>query len=192
MLLSHGFSPHNITLSSLILAVVFSLGACYFDVKYRKIPNKYNLGFFILSLILNAFLAFHRLIDFTQNMLGCMLGFSLLFLPFMLKMGGAGDVKLLTVLGFILGLKHFVWVFILTSIISVILVIPFIVNEIKIVLIHAFGIGNLRDKILEYLTYVKDTRKSRLQPYAVSVCLGCIVYLFLFAYTLNMGGLLKL
>jgi prepilin peptidase CpaA len=169
-----------INFSLLGLAVAFSLGAAIFDLKYRKIPNLYNLIFFVLALILRIVLVFANPHYLWDGLLACLIGFAILFIPFVLRLGGAGDVKLLAILGLIQGIKNFLWVFVLGSLLNALLIIPFLLNELRAAFIYFNSAGRTSQKLGNYWTYVKDTKRSRIQPYALPVSLGCFAYLLLF------------
>jgi prepilin peptidase CpaA len=80
------------------------------DFKYRKIPNQYlliavfaTIGLFILA---GMFLPAALLIkSFLLGVLGALMGGTFLYIPYQLKQVGAGDVKLVMVFGFLLGMK---------------------------------------------------------------------------------------
>lgn len=76
--------------------------ASYFDMKYMIIPNKLNLTFLIVRLLLSFIIGIEL-----GNLYGLIVGFLLIFIPAMIKnkpMGG--DIKLMAVLGFYLGVKN--------------------------------------------------------------------------------------
>lgn len=82
-----------------MLIFLFLTIASYFDFKYKKIPNKLNLSFFIIRLVLIPILKFN-----INNIWGLLIGFFIIFIPAMIvnkPMGG--DIKAMTVLGFYLG-----------------------------------------------------------------------------------------
>lgn len=86
-----------LTASFLLLLI-----ASYFDIKHMKIPNKLNLTFFIIRLLLCFVIGIE-----VGNLYGMIAGFLLLLIPAMIKnkpMGG--DIKLMTVLGFYIGVKN--------------------------------------------------------------------------------------
>lgn len=82
-----------------LLLLIFLSIATYTDIKELKIPNKLNLGFFILRLVIIPLVGLS-----IQNFIGGFLGFLFLLIPAMItmhKMGG--DIKCIGVVGFYLG-----------------------------------------------------------------------------------------
>ncbi|MDC3416945.1 A24 family peptidase [Aquibacillus salsiterrae] len=73
------------------------------DLKSRKIYNKVIFPSFILALL------FHIIIDglsgLTSSLLGFVVGFALLLIPYLMGGMGAGDVKLLALIGAIKGVS---------------------------------------------------------------------------------------
>lgn len=83
----------------LISTIVFLMIASYFDIKYRKIPNKLNLICFVIRILLVPMVGFSF-----NNIWGLLLGFFMILIPAMIMnkpMGG--DIKTVAVLGFYLG-----------------------------------------------------------------------------------------
>ena len=67
------------------------------DIKSRKIYNKILLPSLIAALLLNIFnFGLNGLVD---SVLGLLLGFGILLIPYLMGGMGAGDVKLLSVIG---------------------------------------------------------------------------------------------
>lgn len=86
-------------LTGVALCVV-ALGAIWFDVRERRLPNALTVGAFLAALLLRAPRGVDPLVD---GLLGAALAFGLA-LPFFLVGGlGGGDVKLLTAMGGFLG-----------------------------------------------------------------------------------------
>ena len=78
--------------------------------KYRRIPNKYLLvatGYFIIIFLtmLIKLPALQVLKGLLMSFLGMMVGGLFLYPPYKLKQVGAGDVKLVMVFGFYLGMR---------------------------------------------------------------------------------------
>jgi len=92
------------TLTGVALCGV-ALGAAWFDVRERRIPNALTVGAFVAAVVLRIPLGFDAL---GATFLGAALAFALA-LPFFLVGGlGGGDVKLLTAVGAFLG-PHDLW-----------------------------------------------------------------------------------
>ncbi|MDV2581346.1 A24 family peptidase [Alkalibacillus haloalkaliphilus] len=67
------------------------------DLKERKIYNKILLPSFVAALLLNSF--FYGLSGLSDALLGSLIGFAILLIPYLMGGMGAGDVKLLAVIG---------------------------------------------------------------------------------------------
>jgi prepilin peptidase CpaA len=95
-----------VALKGLLLIVIFI--AAYCDLKWRRIPNWLILSGLVTGFVLQAVSGgFPALIDALQ---GWLLGMALLMIPFILRGMGAGDVKLLGVVGAMQG-----WVFVVNT-----------------------------------------------------------------------------
>lgn len=80
------------------IALGFTLGiAAFTDWRDRKIYNKLLVPSFFIALLLNTI--YGGRLGLTNSLLGAVIGFLLLLLPYLMGGMGAGDVKLLTVIG---------------------------------------------------------------------------------------------
>jgi prepilin peptidase CpaA len=84
----------------------------YTDIKFKKIYNKYLVPAVVLALAINLY--FGGFEGALESIKGLLLGMGLLFIPFALGGMGAGDVKLMGVVGALKG-PEFVWVAFLAS-----------------------------------------------------------------------------
>lgn len=84
-------------MQTFVMLSVASL-ACYFDLRYRRVPNWLTIGGAVVGLIVNA--AGGRLWPAAAGLLA---GFLILLVPYLFGGVGAGDVKLLAAFGVILG-----------------------------------------------------------------------------------------
>lgn len=94
----------------LVGVVVLSCFVTYYDFKYRRIPNKLLLwasGYGLLVFILMAFYVPLGMVSkgFLFSLLGLMAAGAFLYVPYKYKQVGAGDVKLVMVLGLLMGFK---------------------------------------------------------------------------------------
>jgi prepilin peptidase CpaA len=87
--------------SYLVLPLVLALWIGWQDLKTRRIPNYLTLGVALSGLAFQ--LANYGWSGLSNGALGLVVGFSLLFLPYVLGGLGAGDVKALAALGAWLG-----------------------------------------------------------------------------------------
>ena len=79
------------------LAVVI----CYYDVRYRRIPNAFVLAALISGLAMNT--TFGGVNGALSSAGGCVLAFALMFLLHVFGAMGAGDVKLFAAIGSVTG-----------------------------------------------------------------------------------------
>ncbi|MHC0036748.1 A24 family peptidase [Pseudoneobacillus sp. C159] len=86
----------NLVLISLLVICVTT------DLKNRKIYNKVLLPAFVIAMIYHVITA--GLAGLTSSILGALVGFSILLIPYFMGGMGAGDVKLLAVIGAIKGI----------------------------------------------------------------------------------------
>lgn len=82
--------------------LIIILGICLFtDLKSRKIYNKVLLPALFLALIIQIFS--NGWSGLLSSLVGLIVGFLILLIPYMMKGMGAGDVKLMAVIGAIQG-----------------------------------------------------------------------------------------
>jgi prepilin peptidase CpaA len=88
---------------NLLIPLTLTLWIAWGDLKTRKIPNYLTIGTALAGLTYN--LAGRGLPGLAEGVLGMLLGFALLILPYIWGGTGAGDVKALAALGAWLGPK---------------------------------------------------------------------------------------
>jgi prepilin peptidase CpaA len=86
---------------SLIAPLLIAAWISWTDLRTRKIPNYLTLGAALAGLLFN--LAVFGLSGLTSGILGLLMGFGFLILPYIMGGMGAGDVKALAALGAWLG-----------------------------------------------------------------------------------------
>lgn len=82
---------------------VFIILISYTDLRYRKIYNWMTVPYLILGIIVNTYL--NGMNGLHTSLLGSIVGFFILLLPFLLGWIGGGDVKFLTAVGGWIGPK---------------------------------------------------------------------------------------
>ena len=89
------------------------------DIHYMLIPNKILLFFFSLFVVQSFFL---DILPWQEQLIGLAVGFLLPFLIAVVSKGGmgGGDVKLLAVIGFVVGWQQLLLIFFLSSLIGTI------------------------------------------------------------------------
>lgn len=96
----------NILLVLTISATAFMF-ALYYDLRYKRIPNRLCLFVLILGVITQMY--FFQLQGLTNALLGGGVAFILLFPIFLIKALGAGDVKLMIAIGTLVGPYLLAW-----------------------------------------------------------------------------------
>ena len=100
--------PIRVTLSLVVLAAAFT------DLRWRRIPNWLTLPALPIGLAAQTVYGD----GFWQGLLGALAGFAALLALFLVGAGGAGDVKLFTVVGSFVGIRNLVAVFVLVAFIG--------------------------------------------------------------------------
>ncbi len=168
----------------IIIALLFSIGAAYFDLRTRKIPNLYNL----LGLILFTLLRLYPLLvtgsepmAWLSSLLngfagaGICFGLYLLFFAFY-RRGGGGDLKLMTALGMGLGWKGIIFVLVLIWLWDALVLLPLRVGSFLVTTL--LSTLDLKSK----LELVKSDLASSKQPHALVVTLAVSSYLLLILF----------
>lgn len=88
--------------ASVLVALAFSAGAVVTDLLWRRIPNRLTLLAAICGLAVHGVVHGYLL----DSLVGAAFGFVILLGPYLLWGIGGGDVKLLTVVGFALGVER--------------------------------------------------------------------------------------
>ncbi len=76
---------------------------CWYDCKYRRLPNIMTLGLAALALLGRVFTG--GMAGFFDGLIGGLLCGFFLFIPFLMKSAGGGDVKMLFAAGIVVGLR---------------------------------------------------------------------------------------
>lgn len=150
-------------LNIVLLILVSACGAIY-DWKKRRIPNWLTFGTFFLMLIINVLSL--RPGNVLNCLFGFLLGIALLFVPYLIKAMGAGDVKLLGALGSIAGYKDVLLIFVYSSILGLFLGLIWIL----------FRPGHFKF-LITTLQVLPTVDKQQKFPYGVVLSLGTILYI---------------
>jgi prepilin peptidase CpaA len=117
-------------LTALVLTIVVLLVA-WFDVRERRIPNLIVFPAAIAGITLNAFQGW---VGLWLGCRGLLIGFALLFIPYLLRVMAAGDVKFLAAIGAFVGATGVVRVLLLALMAYPILAIVFLIQQRKLAL----------------------------------------------------------
>ena len=161
------------------VALGFTLGiAAFTDWREHKIYNKLLIPAFFIALLLQTFQA--GISGLTSSLLGAATGFVLLFLPYLMGGMGAGDVKLLAVIG-AFGGAPFVFISFLYGAIIGGLISVFLLTRRK-------AFGNTFKHFLLFLPtlqkpqHIRETMEIARQekfPYGIAIALGTLIAMFL-------------
>lgn len=162
--------------------VVLVLSAAATDLRNRRIPNSLTLTGVVAGLVLN--LGLNGMLGARASLLGLALGFVVLLPPFLLRGGGAGDVKLMAAVGALAGPLNTFSIFILTALFGGLLALG--------LLLWKGGLGRaLRNTgfIVGQLAQGRAPHEQRPDltlagpgpklPYAVPIAMGTLVFLAL-------------
>jgi len=152
--------------------------AVFTDWREHKIYNKLLVPAFFIALLLHMFQA--GISGLTSSLVGAALGFVLLLLPYLVGGMGAGDVKLLTVIG-AFGGAYFVFTSFLYGAVIGGLISAFLLTRRK-------ALGNTLKHFLlflpifqkpQHLSEAMNNVRQEKFPYGIAIALGTLIALFL-------------
>ncbi|HOM01727.1 MAG TPA: prepilin peptidase [Acetivibrio sp.] len=132
---------------------VLVLAALISDIRHYKIKNRLTFSFMLIGLATNLIL--EGISGLIKSLLGIAVPFLLLFVLYALRMLGAGDIKLFSAIGAVLGFKAALWImaysFLAGGVIALIIVI---VNR------------NGKERLFNIFNYLKNVFLTfNIQPY---------------------------
>lgn len=171
----------------LLLALV--LVAAVYDLRYRRIPNWLTLPGVVCGLVLNSLLADYWLDGLTFSLKGLALGFGLYFVLYALRAMGAGDVKLMAVVGTITGAQYWLVIFAITALIGGVLAVVFSIVRKRLGTTFwnvGFILSEMRRFRPAYLGKeeldVKSDKALRM-PHGAVIAAGTLVFLGMYYYS---------
>lgn len=157
-----------------MLLLVMIIVCLYTDLKERKIYNAMLLPGFILGILLNMISnGWAGLLTAVQ---GFLLGLGLLLLPFLLNGIGAGDVKLLAVIGAIKGTEFVFYTFLGTALAGGLIALGIVLFQGRLGKV----LGNLGKGLIILFTSrfrvvaFEDSSEQNLFPYGVAIAAGVL------------------
>ncbi|WP_059173293.1 prepilin peptidase [Bacillus sp. FJAT-27445] len=148
------------------------------DVRERKIYNKVLLPFLIVSLAVNLMTG--GLEGFTLSILGFLAGFGILLIPYLLGGMGAGDVKLLAVIGALMGAKFVALSAIYMALaggVFALFLIVFRKSAKQLIKGLFFSFLGLMNGLKIPIIFDKDSMKQT-YPYGVAIAVGAAIQFF--------------
>jgi prepilin peptidase CpaA len=163
--------------------VVLLVAAAVIDYRTMKIPNWLTVGGLVTGLVLTTIDALRPLNGFLGALSGAAVGLGILLPLYVLRVMGAGDVKLMAMAGAFLGVNATLVAVLFTFIVGGIAALAFALWH------RAFGrmAGNVRD-IVQWMTFaaisgirptpaVPAASSIGKLPYGISICAGTIASL---------------
>lgn len=186
-------TPSLIATIALTPLVVFLLLAVWHDVSMYRIPNRLVLLGMVSGLLLNTVLpqgygfisALPGAIGFWKALAGLGLGFALLLPLYVLRAMGAGDVKLMAMVGAFLGPNATIGTILVTFIVGGVLTLLVVIRNGKLRLL----LDNLHTMLM--VSFIKSTVLHQMptvdavpvsagkMPYGVAIALGTFSYIAL-------------
>ncbi len=156
--------------------------ASWIDLRYQKVPNWLNL--FIILSGFTAQAVFHGWMGLWQGLLGMLVGFGLLIIPWLMHAMGAGDVKLMAGIGVWLGPALTLQAFCVGAVLAGVIAMVMIIAGRR--WWHAyFNLSLIMTKLRSFKTAFSDfgsvkvlQSTSQLLPYGVPLSIGALVVMF--------------
>ena len=166
----------------MLLAAV--LVAALTDLRWRRIPNWLTVSTLVLGFGLNALITYPSPMDGVWLAAkGFGLAFGLNLVMYILRMTGAGDVKLMAAIGALVGCSNFVGIFLLNAFIGGVLALLLIAVKGR-ARQTLWNVGYMVSELMRwrapYLTREQldvNSPKALTLPRAVPICLGVLVFL---------------
>jgi prepilin peptidase CpaA len=164
--------------NSIFLIFILSIFVTYYDVRYRRIPNKFVLFGLLSGLALNTWLGGWQ--GLGESLLGGCLAFFLMFVVRMYSGAtGPGDIKLFAAIGAIIGwravLPAFLIVLITGSVLAVFNTLRLGTFRVTMERVAMILYGMLPGQRIPRFPIPQDQKKAL--PYGVAICLGSLIAL---------------
>ena len=164
----------NSNLYLVLGSIVIGITGAWLDIKYRKIPNWFTFPAMLTGVVLNLIF---NLEGWYLSLLGLVVGFLILLIPFILGGIGAGDVKLLMALGAFLGVGKIISVGLccgiaggVLSLLAIVLQDGFFNIQHRLVLL----VNSIWDKDIRQIVFRPDRTSKLVIPYGPAILIGLI------------------
>jgi prepilin peptidase CpaA len=162
------------------LLVPLAIVICYYDVRYRRIPNAFVLAALVGGLALNGI--FGGLSGIATSLGGCALAFVLMFILHIFGAMGAGDVKLFAAIGAVTGAPLVVPTFLVVVLTGGLLAV--------VSIIRAGTVISTLHRVLQILVgllpgwqmpkFAVPADRTHTIPYGVAITMGSIISIAIF------------
>jgi prepilin peptidase CpaA len=152
----------------------------YMDVRYRRIPNKLVFALLVAGIVFNSL--FGQWQGLITSLTGLALAFGLMFVLHIFGTMGAGDVKLFAAVGSMVGASHVFPMLFIVALSGGLLAIGKMIYARRVGR-TMFGVAQFFYGLLPGQTVPRfevPVDQSFTLPYAVPICFGGLVSLFLF------------
>ncbi|NIA07076.1 MAG: hypothetical protein GWP14_05490 [Actinobacteria bacterium] len=156
--------------------------ASWIDWRYRKVPNWLNLALILVGLTVQGI--FHGWSGLGMGLLGMLLGFGLLIIPWLMHAMGAGDVKLMAAIGVWLGPLLTIRAFCVGAILAGAIAVVMILIGRRFWQAY-MNLGLIMTKLHSFKTAFSDfgsvqklKSTSQLLPYGVPLSIGALLVMF--------------
>lgn len=164
-----------------LLFIPLAAAIIYMDVRYRRIPNKLVLTTLVAGLALNGiFSGGHGILS---GLGGFALGFLMMFILHAFGTMGAGDVKLFAAVGAVVGSSRVLQTMFVVALVGGVFAICKMIYARRVVTtmvgVAHFFYGLLPGQTVPHLKVPSDPNVTL--PYAVPICFGGLISLFMFS-----------
>jgi prepilin peptidase CpaA len=170
------------TLVNISLLIPLAIIIGYYDVRYRRIPNAFVLATLAGGVAINAILGGTD--GLTSSLMGCVLGFVLMFTLHVFGAMGAGDVKLFAAIGAVTGASLVIPTFLIVILTGGILaVVSMIRSGMVITTMHRvlqIFVGMLPGWQMPRFAVPAD--RTYTIPYGVAITMGSIISVAIFRH----------
>ncbi len=173
-----GIEPIGVLLLNIILVLFLAICA-YTDATQSKIYNKVTFPVMGAGLVINY--AFGGTTGLLWSLLGWVVGMGIQWIPFMLGLAKAGDVKLLAAVGALKGWAFCTFGFLYGAVVFAVLILPWLAKRGEL---GAVG-NNIKDYVQLAITSVSAPEaptpvvKKKFVPWGVGLAIGFFIALIL-------------
>jgi prepilin peptidase CpaA len=167
--------PVSPVVMKLLLLIPLAVNVIYYDVRFRRIPNKLVLVALFAGLAIN--IAFGGASGALSSLGGFAVAFVPMFLMHIFGAMGAGDVKLFAAIGAVVGLSLVPWTFVVVVMLGAVLAIYSMIRS-RTVFSTLHGVlrifvGMLPGWEMPRFSLPPDRRHTI--PYGVAIMLGSLI-----------------